>query len=34
LMEMVERGEVEQLLTFSFSRIARSTSHSHRRDRC
>jgi len=27
LMEMVERGEVEQLLTFSFSRIARSTSH-------
>jgi len=27
LMDMVERGEVEQVLTFSFSRIARSTSH-------
>jgi site-specific DNA recombinase len=27
LMEMVDRGEVDQLITFSFSRIARSTSH-------
>jgi len=27
LMEMVDRGECEQVLTFSFSRIARSTSH-------
>lgn len=27
LMELVERGEAERLLTFSFSRIARSTSH-------
>ncbi len=27
MMEMVDRGEIEQLLTFSFSRIARSTSH-------
>ena len=27
LMDMVDRNEVEQLITFSFSRIARSTSH-------
>ena len=27
LMAMVDRNEVEQLITFSFSRIARSTSH-------
>jgi len=27
LLELVERDECEQLLTFSFSRIARSTSH-------
>jgi len=27
LLEVVERGDCEQLLTFSFSRIARSTSH-------
>lgn len=27
LMEMVDRNEVEQLIMFSFSRIARSTSH-------
>jgi DNA invertase Pin-like site-specific DNA recombinase len=27
MLEMVEQGECEQLLTFSFSRIARSTSH-------
>jgi len=26
-MEMVERNEVEQVIVFSFSRFARSTSH-------
>ena len=27
MLEMIDRGEAERLLTFSFSRIARSTSH-------